>query len=307
VTEYTPDEGTPEWFRSALAAPRDDLEVVVDGRTVHGLAWGQALTNGVVLIHGGGAHAHWWTHVAGLLASDFRVVAIDLSGHGDSDHRSSYSLEQWTEEVVAIGDVSSILGCPVVIGHSMGGLVAIATAARYPDQLGGAIVCDSPVTQQDGEVGAPQLRRVSDEAPTFATLGEVVARFRTLPPQDHYLGYVMDHVATQSVRSVHDGWQWKVDRQIFAKFGGELGRAALPYLSLVRCRLALLRAEHGLVTPNIGEFMYNELGRAAPVITLPEAGHHLMLDQPLLLLTAIRTLLADWEHSNPKVRLPTSD
>ena len=45
--------------------------------------------------------------------------------------------------------------------------------------------------------------------------------------------------------------------------------------------------------------MYEALGRVAPVIELPEAGHHAMLDQPLVLLTALRTLFADWEHSDP--------
>ena len=45
--------------------------------------------------------------------------------------------------------------------------------------------------------------------------------------------------------------------------------------------------------------MYDLLGRVAPVIEIPEAYHHMMLDQPLLLVTALRALLADWEHSAP--------
>ena len=48
--------------------------------------------------------------------------------------------------------------------------------------------------------------------------------------------------------------------------------------------------------------MYEELGRVTPVIEIPEAGHHAMLDQPLILLTALRTLLADWDHSEPRRR-----
>jgi pimeloyl-ACP methyl ester carboxylesterase len=74
---------------------------------------------------------------------------------------------------------------------------------------------------------------------------------------------------------------------------------ARPYLSEVRCRLALLRSEHGLVTRGIGASMFDAMGRVTPVIEIPEAGHHAMLDEPLVLLTAIRTLLADWEHSDP--------
>ena len=69
---------------------------------------------------------------------------------------------------------------------------------------------------------------------------------------------------------------------------------ALPYLARVRCRFALLRSEHGLVTPDIGASMYEVLGRVAPVIELPEAGHHAMLDQPLVLLTALRAILGEW-------------
>jgi pimeloyl-ACP methyl ester carboxylesterase len=56
------------------------------------------------------------------------------------------------------------------------------------------------------------------------------------------------------------------------------------------------------VTPEIGAFMFERLGRVTPVIEIPEAGHHAMLDQPLLLLTALRSLLADWDHSEPHRR-----
>lgn len=77
---------------------------------------------------------------------------------------------------------------------------------------------------------------------------------------------------------------------------------ALPYLGDIRCRLALLRFEDGLVTEDIGQSMYDRMGRVTPVVSLPETGHHAMLDQPLLLITAIRALLADWDHSTPILR-----
>jgi pimeloyl-ACP methyl ester carboxylesterase len=44
------------------------------------------------------------------------------------------------------------------------------------------------------------------------------------------------------------------------------------------------------------------MGRVTPVVRVPETGHHAMLDQPLLLITAIRALLADWDHSTPMLR-----
>jgi len=300
MTEELPDHpSAPDWFRRALAAPTESGEVRVDGATIRFLAWGEPDRRGLVLVHGGGAHAHWWTHVAARLADDLRVVALDLSGHGDSDHRDVYSLEQWTDEVVAVAAAGRIEGPSVVVGHSMGGFVTIATAAVHPDHLAGAIVCDSPVTQPDPEIASYRLKEAFGKQRTYPSVEVAVARFRTVPPQPNYLDFVMDHVARRSLRAVEGGWQWKFDPRVFEQFAGSMRGIALPYLLRVRCRFALLRSEHGLVTPDIGRSMYDALGRVAPVIEIPEAGHHAMLDEPLVLLTAIRTLLADWDHSEP--------
>jgi hypothetical protein len=112
----------------------------------------------------------------------------------------------------------------------------------------------------------------------------------------------MDHVAHHSVRPTEGGFQWKFDREVFSQFSGGIRNVDLPYLSRVRSGFALLRSENGLVAQDIGRFMYDELGRVTPVLELPEARHHAMLNQPFILLTALRTLLADWDHSEPRRR-----
>jgi pimeloyl-ACP methyl ester carboxylesterase len=63
--------------------------------------------------------------------------------------------------------------------------------------------------------------------------------------------------------------------------------------------VAVFRAEHGLVPPDMGERIAERLGRVVPVVEIPLAAHHVMIDQPLSLITALRTLLADWTHSEP--------
>jgi pimeloyl-ACP methyl ester carboxylesterase len=294
----------PDWFRRALEVPFDDEHVKVDGASIHFLAWGEPGRRGMVFVHGGGAHAHWWTHVAARFADDFRVLAIDLSGHGDSDHRPDYSLDQWTDEVLAVAQAGGVDGPPVVVGHSMGGFVTIATAGRHPDHLAGAVVCDSPVSAPDPEVSAANVGSAFGVPRTYPSVEAALERFRTVPPQEHYLDYVIDHVARHSLHEVPDGWQWKFDRRVFAQFGskGSIRASALHHLPHVRCRLALLRSEHGLVTKDIGDAMYEGLGRVTPIIEIPEAGHHAMLDEPLILLTALRTLVADWDHSDPHRR-----
>jgi pimeloyl-ACP methyl ester carboxylesterase len=73
------------------------------------------------------------------------------------------------------------------------------------------------------------------------------------------------------------------------------------HLASVQCRVALIRGELSqVVPPETGEYMYQLLRRNAPQVEIPEAHHHLILDQPLAFIAALRALLADWEHSLPR-------
>ena len=75
----------------------------------------------------------------------------------------------------------------------------------------------------------------------------------------------------------------------------------------MRCRVALLRgALSVIVPPETGEYMYELLNRNTPLVEIPQAYHHLILDQPLAFIAALRALLADWEHSVPRRRVKLS-
>ena len=94
----------PGWFVKALATPYEERFIDVDGVPVHYLKWGGASDKpGIVLVHGNGAHAHWWTFIAPFLLEHYRVAALDLSGMGDSGHRAHYSPEGFAAEVVDRG------------------------------------------------------------------------------------------------------------------------------------------------------------------------------------------------------------
>ena len=153
---------TPAWFTDAIDATPERIRVDAAGASINALVWGDAGKPGIVLIHGGAAHAHWWSHIAPAFLPDYRVVALDLSGHGDSDRRERYGLDLWTDEVIAVIDAAEFASEPVVVGHSMGGFVTIATAARHNERLGGAVIIDSPVVKIDPEV--EQARRTNDGA-----------------------------------------------------------------------------------------------------------------------------------------------
>jgi pimeloyl-ACP methyl ester carboxylesterase len=298
LTEVTDagQAGAPGWFTAALMAPVEVGTVSVDGTDVAYRAFGDDLTSGLVLVHGGAAHARWWDHIAPLLAADRRVVAMDLSGHGDSGRRDHYSLDGWAREVVAVAEAAGVAGPPVIAGHSMGGFVALRAAGMYGTQLEGIVVIDSPVREFTPEDQAARQGRAFGPLRVYPTQQAAIARFRPMPDQPT-LPYVRDHVAATSVRAVDGGWSWKFDPAVFGRAQG-----TPTLLRQLDCRVALFHAEHGIVPPQTTELMYDSLGQLAPVIEIPAAGHHVMLDQPIALVTGIRTLLADWDHSRPARR-----
>jgi pimeloyl-ACP methyl ester carboxylesterase len=285
----------PAWFSAALAAPVQEGAITVDGASIAYRAWGDPDPDGrsIVLVHGGAAHSRWWDHIAPLLTAGWRVVAVDLSGHGDSDRRDRYSLDTWAREVLAVVAEAGSAAASVVIGHSMGGLVTLRLATLAGSQIAGAVAIDSPVRDMAPEDRAARQHRAFGPLRVYPTPEAAVARFRPIPDQPT-LAYIADHVAATSIRAAEGGWTWKFDPNVFAR-----DHLTPELLTRLDCRVALFRAEHGLVTPQQGEVLYDRLGRVAPVIEIPVAGHHIMLDQPVALVAALRTLLADWDHSIP--------
>jgi len=280
---------TPTWFTDAIASPFDTSEVIVGGARISYRAWGKPGSQGVILVHGGAAHAGWWDHIAPFLAAEHRVVAIDLSGHGDSDRRAVYSLATWADEVLAVASRESV-GRPVIAGHSMGGFVGLTAAKLHGDSVRGVVAIDSPVREISPEAKAwlasnPTMpnQKVHPDRQT------VIARFRTLPEDEAGLEYVRRHIAEQSVREVEGGWSWAFDPQIFVS-----AQMEPEDLAEAGCEVALVRGERGMATTDITESVAEVLGGHVPVTLVPDAGHHIMFDQPIALIALLQTLLGQW-------------
>lgn len=287
-----PESDPPAWFVDALSVPVDVGHIEVDGCDIAYRRWGEPGAPGIIMVHGGSANSRWWDHIAPFFSRECCVTALDLSGHGDSGRRSKYSFEHWAEEITALATDESGQP-PVIVAHSLGGMASFVAASRHGECFEGVIIADSPVRQPTPEQEAQFNRQAFGPLKLYPTREAALARFRVVPEQPTTLPYVLDNLAENSVRAVPDGWTWKFDPSFF----GSLGQLDPVILSTVTCRVAILRAEFGLVTPDIGEHMYELLGRTAPVIEVPLAYHHMMLDQPIALVTAVRALLADWRHS----------
>lgn len=289
----------PAWFHQAIAAPHDRRIVEVDGCPISYLRWGDPARPGLVLVHGGAAHAHWWSFLAPLLTGGYHVVAVDLSGHGDSGRRPLYSGETWAAEALAVARDAGMRERPILVGHSMGGVVSIVAAALHGESLAGAVIIDAPIPGADPESEEAERGRAFRNPKTYPDLETALRHFHLVPPQPVVNDYVVDHVARHSLRQVPGGWTWKFDRSVFQRFSA---RPFADYLAAARCRIAVFHGEFSdLVTPEVSDAMSELLGRNAPFVEIPQAYHHLILDQPLAFIAALRAILADWEHSWPRV------
>ncbi len=290
----------PSWFTGALANKPETRSVDVDGCAINYLTWGDPSLPCLIMVHGGAAHAHWWSFIAPQFTSSYYVVALDLSGHGDSGRRESYSMPTWAEEVMAVAADAGGQDRPIVIGHSMGGHVSIAVAALFGEKLAGAVILDAPVRRPDPESEEGERGRMFRNPKTYPDLETALEHFHLMPPQPCENDYVVDHIAHHSLHQVDAGWTWKFDPHIFVR--GPV--ATHDYLQRTTCRLALMHGQlSDLVTPEVQEYMEELTGRTAPMVEIPQAYHHLLLDQPLALVAALRAILADWEHSVDKKRL----
>jgi pimeloyl-ACP methyl ester carboxylesterase len=274
------------WFDRAVAVTPSAGAISVDGARIAYRMWGEGDGRNVVLVHGSAAHSRWWDHLAPWLAENRRVLALDLSGHGDSDRRDTYHRAQWAAEVMA---ATRLVGpSPIVVGHSLGGFVTLEAAAAHGGELGGAVVVDSPVKRNLDET-APLRARASRPHRVYPSRAALVDRFKSLPQLHPVAPYLERHVGWNSVRPNGSGYSWHFDPSIF--------RNTPMLLDDVRpaaCPIAVVRAEHGSLDREMSRMLVDRLGPEAFTLDIPDCGHSLMLEQPIALLSAISALIAVW-------------
>lgn len=288
---------SPEWFQRAVATPREDRVVQVEGCPIHYLRWGDPTKPGLLLAHGSGAHAHWWDFIAPYFTGHNCVAALDLSGMGDSGHRPGYSSEIFAKELISVCADAGFKHDTILIGHSFGGFVALKTGLIYGDQLTGVVLVDAPVRPPDYEWERDPKYSPIQRKRVYPTLEMALSRFRLVPTQPCENQFILDHIARHSLAQVDGGWSWKFDDHLFDGF--RIGNMSED-LSNLACRVGVIYGEYSqLFSQDVVDYMFQVLDHSVPFVAIPEANHHLLLDQPLAFISALRTLLAEWRHSKP--------
>lgn len=243
----------------------------------------------LVLLHGFRAHARWWDFIAPFFADQYRVIAPDFSGMGDSEGRAAYDSGTFAADVTGLLDVLN-LAQVTAVGHSYGGSRLLRACADAPHLFKHAVVVDSFVLF-DGEAGPMRPRKLLG-SPGYPDFASAYRRYRLMPDQDNALPFLVDYVARRSLRETAGGWCWKFDPDMVPTGYREPDGAAL--LASIATPVDFIHGQHSaVVTAERAARTVAGLRHARGPITIPYGQHHLMLDQPLALVSALRALLAE--------------
>jgi pimeloyl-ACP methyl ester carboxylesterase len=304
----------PPWFERAIQDEPERTFVEVEGAQVETLAWGERGKPGLMLLHGGAAHADWWSFIAPFFAGEHRVVASTFTGMGRSGWRDAYRFEQFVREAREAGHAAGAFdgGRPVVVGHSFGGRVAMGLSRDFGHEFAGAVAVDPPFFAPQ-HVRSPSPPRPAKTRRVQHSLAAIVARFRLAPPQACDNPFILDHIARRSAHEVVDeegrpGWSLCFDPHFWEKF------TRIDPLAIViaaRCPLAVIRGETSQLFKAVdADYLMSLLPPGSPSIVIPEAEHHVMIDQPLAFVSALRALLATWPAASfetPASRAPQDE
>jgi pimeloyl-ACP methyl ester carboxylesterase len=222
---------------------------------------GEGRKTPVVLVHGAGASSVTWIDVLRRLSVRRRTIAPDLPGHGQSDPWHTPTVDMYRD---AVGTVCANLGVgrAILVGHSMGGAIALRTALGFPDKVAGIVIVG---------IGArikvpPALHAVVER--DFGSFPELVAKGSYSPSTAREIVERWQAVLVQAPQEI-------VAADFHAIDGFDL-RERLPE---IKTPALVIGGEDDLFAPP--KFV-RELGAGLPnarTVMLPHAGHNLHHEQ----------------------------
>lgn len=269
---------------------------------LHYLVWGEEAKPPLILVHGTRDHARSWDRVAQALVGWFCVYAPDLRGHGDSDWAigGNYSIIDYALDIHALGEV--IGRAPyVIIGHSLGGGVALQYAGAFPEKVRRLVTIEGL-----GGLGWQRERRPAHQRMrqwvesmrelerrrlrTYPTVEEATQRM--IEANRHLTPELARHLTEHGVRPTEAGYTWKFDNYTHAGSPYEFNMEdARDLWNQIRCPMLIIWGRESWGTrsggpPDLSAFHDYE------AVEIERAGHWVHHDQFEAFMERVNAFLA---------------
>lgn len=243
------------------------------------IAWEEAGAGPpIVLVHGNTEDRRGWDPVVTHLADGFRCVRLDLRGHGESSDADDYSAGAMAEDVGTVVDEAGIDEPPLVVGHSLGAVVATFYASQAPTR--GVVNVDQPLALAGFKAAldpiAPMLRGEGFRG----ALGMVFAGLGTDAVPEPWRGWLDAKHGAARQDVVLGTWEQVFDssvEELEALVASLLGAVTVPYLAI-----------HGGEPPPGYADWLTSLAPTATVEVWPGDGHYPHLVEPERFASRVR-------------------
>ena len=281
----------PRGDASASTARPVDRYANVNGLRIHYLDWarpGGEDKPPLILLHGIGRDAHSFDHIAPHFSRDYRVLAIDLRGHGDSawHPEGAYLVEDFVKDLEAMVEQLELRDL-VVLGNSTGGRVAQVYAGLHPDRVR-ALVVEDVGPERPKNIAAGFARRVQEEANGWSSADELTAHLKaqSAAVSDDLL---RAHVRSATKRREDGRLVWKRDPKLV---NGFVPTELWPHVRRITSpTLFVLGGKSTIVSKDTQE----QLARTIPnceIVVMPGIGHYPHLEAPAEYVALIKDFLA---------------
>ena len=266
----------------------------VNGLSLHYLEWGKPEAPPIVCVHGYTSSAEAFNAPARHLQDRYRILALDVRGHGESAW-SPTGAYRYADQASDLAAFAGQFGLDkfVLVGTSMGGIIAMAYAAEHAEQLRGLVIND---LGPDAEVGTQRITQMVGSRPDeFATLEEAMAYRRSASPILAARSAEDQHELALGVlrRGAGGKWQWKMDPAYIRQRveHGPPGRPPLwPVLQALGCpTLVVWGTDSDVLSEAQARRMVDVLPRGE-LVRVPGIGHAPTLVEPVVLAALDRFL-----------------
>lgn len=278
--------------------PRFDHDGIELAYDEHGPADG----NPVVLLHGLSLDRHTWHRLVPHLTQQHRVFTLDQRGHGESAHApGTYELAHYGADAEAFCE--RVVGRPaVLVGHSLGGVVAFHVARTRLDLVRGVLLEDPPLYRGESPAGAPDgvaaffpvlrdlLRGLRERRATLEEYEEILRRM----PAMNGNGTMADVLGEAGTTINATAWR-RLDPETFTPAIEGSSLAGSEPSSSLACPVVVVRADASLRAAFTDEDAERFLvtNPHATVIVASGASHAVHDEQPDTVRQALLALLAD--------------